>query len=96
MKRDAPLLKGLPTLPTPQVTQQLGSRLCGAATLDTYAGRHDRPTADSSRPDDFSAFLRIIEDDCHSGQVRPPDGLVLRIELEGRYGRYLPGITRWG
>ena len=67
LKRDAPLFKGLPTLPTPQVTQHLGSRLCGAATVDIYAGRHDRPPAGSSQLDDFSAFLRIIEDDCHSG-----------------------------
>ena len=68
LKRDAPLFKGLPTLPAPQVTQQLGSQLCGAATVDIYAGRHDRPPTGSSRLDDFSAFLRIIEDDCHSGQ----------------------------
>ena len=43
LKREAPLFKGLPTLPTPQVTQQLGSQLCGAATVVIYAGRHDRP-----------------------------------------------------
>ena len=67
LKREAPLFTGLPTLPTPQVTQQLGSQLCGAATVDIYAGRHDRPPAGSSQLDDFSAFLRIIEDDCHSG-----------------------------
>ena len=35
--------------------------------MDIYAGRHDRPAAGSSRLDDFSAFLRIIEDDCPSG-----------------------------
>jgi Protein kinase domain len=64
LKKDAPLVKGLPT---PQVTQQLGSQLCGASTVDIYAGRHDRPTTGSSRLDDFSAFLTIIEDDC-SGQ----------------------------
>ena len=34
LKREAPLLKGLPTLPTPQVTQQLGTQLCGADTVD--------------------------------------------------------------
>ena len=68
LKREAPLFKGLPTLPTPQVTQQLGSQLCGAATVVIYAGRHDRPPAGSSQLDDFSKFLRIIEDDCHSGQ----------------------------
>jgi serine/threonine protein kinase len=68
LERDAPLVKGLPTLPTPQVTQQLGSQLCGAATVDIYAGRHDRPTSGSSRFDDFSNFLRIIEDVCPSGQ----------------------------
>ncbi len=65
LEREAPLFKGLPT---PQVTQQPGSQLCGAATVDIYAGRHDRPPAGSSRLDDFTAFLRIIEDDCHSGQ----------------------------
>ena len=68
LKREALLFKGLPTLPTPQVTQQLGSQLCGAATVVIYAGRHDRPPAGSSQLDDFSKFLRIIEDDCHSGQ----------------------------
>jgi serine/threonine protein kinase len=68
LKREAPLFKGLPTLPTPQVTQQLGSQLCGAATVVIYAGRHDRPPAGSSQLDDFSQFLRIIEDDCHAGQ----------------------------
>ena len=68
LKREAPLFKGLPTLPTPQVTQQLGSQLCGAATVVIYAGRHDRPPAGSSQLDDFSKFLRIIEDDCHTGQ----------------------------
>jgi Protein kinase domain len=67
LKREAPLFKGLPTLPTPQVTQQLGTNLCGAATVDIYAGRHDRPTTGSSQLDDFSHFLQIIEDDCHSG-----------------------------
>ncbi len=67
LKRDAPLFKGLPALPTPQVTQQLGSQLCGAATVDIYAGRHDLPPAGSSQLDDFSHFLQIIEDDCHSG-----------------------------
>jgi len=65
LKREAPLFKGLPA---PQVTQQLGSQLCGAATVDIYAGRHDRPPAGSSQLDDFSEFLRLIEDDCHSGQ----------------------------
>jgi len=64
LKREAPLFKGLPT---PQVTQQLGSQLCGAATVDIYAGRHDRPSAGSSQLDDFSAYLRLIEYDCHSG-----------------------------
>ena len=64
LKREAPLFKGLPT---PQVTQQLGSQLCGAATVDIYAGRHDRPPAGSSQLDDFSEFLRLIEDDCPSG-----------------------------
>jgi hypothetical protein len=65
LKKDAPLVTGLPT---PQVTQQLGSQLCGAATVDIYAGRHDRPTTGNSRLDDFSAFLTIIEDDCHGDQ----------------------------
>ena len=65
LKREAPLFKGLPT---PQVTQQLGSQLCGAATVDIYAGRHDRPSAGNSQLDDFSEFLRLIEDYCHSGQ----------------------------
>ena len=64
LKREAPLFKGLPT---PQVTQQYGSQLCGAATVDIYAGRHDRPSAGSSKLDDFSRYLRTIEDDCHSG-----------------------------
>ena len=64
LKREAPLFKGLPT---PQVTQQRGSQLCGAATVDIYAGRHDRPPAGSSKLDDFSAYLRIIEDDCPRG-----------------------------
>jgi serine/threonine protein kinase len=68
LKREAPLVKGLPTLPTPQVTHQLGGQLCGASTVDIYAGRHDRPPAGSSQLDDFSAFLRIIEDDCPSDQ----------------------------
>jgi hypothetical protein len=68
LKREAPLFKGLPTLPTPQVTQQLGSQLCGAATVVIYAGRHDRPPTGSSQLDEFSKFLRIIEDDCHTGQ----------------------------
>jgi hypothetical protein len=69
LKRDAPLFKGsptLPTLPTPQVTQQAGSNLCGAATVVIYAGRHDRPTAGSGQLDDFSHFLQLIEDDCDS------------------------------
>ncbi len=35
--------------------------------MDIYAGRHDRPSAGISQLDDFSEFLRIIEDDCHSG-----------------------------
>ena len=65
LKREASLFKGLPT---PQVTQQLGSQLCGAATVDIYAGRHDRPSVGSSHLDDFSAYLRLIEDDCRSGQ----------------------------
>jgi Protein kinase domain len=68
LKREAPLFKGLPTLPTPEVTQQLGGQLCGASTVDIYAGRHDRPSAGSSQLDDFSAFLRIIQDDCPSDQ----------------------------
>lgn len=54
-------------MPAPQVTQQLGSQLCGAATVDIYAGRHDQPSAGSSQLDDFSAYLRLIEYDCHSG-----------------------------
>jgi ABC-type branched-subunit amino acid transport system substrate-binding protein len=70
LKREAPLLKGLPTLPAPQVTQHLGTDLCGAATVDIYAGRHDRPTSGSSQLDDFSHFLQIIEDDCNS-DTRP-------------------------
>lgn len=65
LKREAPLFKGLPTLPTPQVTQQLGSQLCGAATVDIYAGRHDRPPVGNGQ---FASFLQLIEDDCHSGQ----------------------------
>jgi hypothetical protein len=64
LKREAPLFKGLPT---PQVTQQPGSQLCGAATVDIYAGRHDRPSSGRSQLDDFSAYLRLIQDDCHSG-----------------------------
>jgi hypothetical protein len=64
LKGEAPLFNGLPA---PQVMQQMGSQLCGAATVDIYAGRHDRPSAGSGQLDDFSAFLRIIEDDCHSG-----------------------------
>ena len=67
LKREAPLVKGVPTLPAPQVTQQFGSHFCGAATVDIYAGRHDRPPAGSSQLD-FSEFLRLIEDDCPSGQ----------------------------
>jgi Protein kinase domain len=62
LKREAPLFQGLPT---PQVTQLLGSQLCGAATVDIYAGRHDRPPVGNGQ---FSAFLQLIEDDCHSGQ----------------------------
>jgi hypothetical protein len=69
LKREAPRLPGSPTLPTPQVTQHLGSQLCGAATVDIYAGRHDRPLAGSSQLDDFSAFLRTIEDDCPGDQT---------------------------
>jgi hypothetical protein len=69
LKREAPQLQGLPTLPTPQVTQQAGSQLCGASTVDIYAGRHDRPPAGSNQLDDFSAFLRTIEDDCPSDQL---------------------------
>jgi serine/threonine protein kinase/ABC-type branched-subunit amino acid transport system substrate-binding protein len=65
LKREAPLFKGLPTLPTPQVTQQLGSQLCGAATVDIYAGRHDRPPVGNGQ---FASFLQLIEDDCHNGQ----------------------------
>lgn len=64
LKREAPLLKGLP-LPTPQVTRQLGSQLCGAATVDIYAGRHDRPAVGNGQ---FASFLQLIEDDCHSDQ----------------------------
>jgi len=55
---EAPLFQGLPT---PQVTQHLGSQLCGAATVDIYAGRHDRPPVGNGQ---FSAFLQLIEDDC--------------------------------
>jgi serine/threonine-protein kinase len=58
LKREAPLFQGLPT---PQVTQHLGSQLCGAATVDIYAGRHDRPPVGNGQ---FSAFLQLIEDDC--------------------------------
>jgi hypothetical protein len=65
LEREAPLLKGLPNLPTPQVTRHLGSQLCGAATVDIYAGRHDRPPVGSGQ---FASFLQLIEDDCHSGQ----------------------------
>jgi hypothetical protein len=65
LKREAPLLKGVP-LPTPQVTQQLvGSQLCGASTVDIYAGRHDRPPVGNGQ---FAAFLQLIEDDCDSDQ----------------------------
>jgi hypothetical protein len=67
LEREAPRLPGLPTLPTPQVTQHLGSQLCGAATVDIYAGRHDRPLA-GSQFNDFSAFLRTIEYVCPSDQ----------------------------
>ena len=66
LKREAPLVKGLPTLPAPQVTQQFGSQFCGASTVDIYAGRHDRPPGSSQL--DFSEFLRLIEDDCPSSQ----------------------------
>jgi hypothetical protein len=74
LKREAPLFKGLPT---PQVTQHPGSQLCGAATVDIYAGRHDRPSAGSSQLDDFSKFLRIIEDDCpgHKPFIIADDGV---------------------
>jgi Protein kinase domain len=64
LEREAPLIKGSPTLPTPQVTQQLGTQLCGASTVDIYAGRHDRPTTGSSQVDDFSHFLWIIKHVC--------------------------------
>ena len=64
LKREASLFKGLPI---PQVTQQLGSQLCGAATVDIFAGRHDRPVG-SSQSDNFTAFLQLIEDDCQSSQ----------------------------
>jgi serine/threonine protein kinase len=64
LEREAPLFTGLPA---PQVIQQLGSQLCGAATVDIFAGRHDRPVS-SSQSDNFTAFLQLIEDDCHSGQ----------------------------
>jgi hypothetical protein len=63
LKRTAPLVKGVPT---PQVTQQLGSQLCGASTVDIYAGRHDRPTTGNSQVDDFSHFLWIIQNTCPS------------------------------
>jgi Protein kinase domain len=63
LEREAPLFQGLPA---PRVTQQLGSQLCGASTVDIYAGRHDRPPAGSSQLDDFSEFLRLIQDDCPS------------------------------
>ena len=62
LKREAPLFQGLPT---PQVTQRPGSQFCGAATVDIYAGRHDRPPVGNGQ---FSAFLQLIADDCHSGQ----------------------------
>jgi hypothetical protein len=54
-------------MPTPQVTQQLGSQLCGAATVDIYAGRHDLPPTGNSKNDSFSTFLRIIDEDCRAG-----------------------------
>ena len=63
LKREAPLFTGLPT---PQVTQQLlGSQLCGASTVDIYAGRHDRPSVGNGQ---FSEFLQLIEDDCGRDQ----------------------------
>jgi serine/threonine protein kinase len=62
LKRGAPLFQGLPT---PQVIQHPGSQLCGAATVDIYAGRHDRPSVGNGQ---FSAFLQLVADDCHSGQ----------------------------
>jgi hypothetical protein len=52
--------RGLPRL---VVTENLNDpRLCGAATVDIYAGRHDRPldTASESKNDDFTQFLQRI------------------------------------
>ena len=71
LKREAPLFQGLPT---PQVTQHLGSQLCGAATVDIYAGRHDRPPVGNGQ---FSAFLQLIEDDCqgHKPFIIADDGV---------------------
>ena len=71
LKREAPLFQGMPT---PQVTQHLGSQLCGAATVDIYAGRHDRPPVGNGQ---FSAFLQLIEDDCqgHKPFIIADDGV---------------------
>ncbi len=63
LKREAPLLKGLPTLPAPQVTQHLGRQLCGAATVDIYAGRHDdRPPSLLQQSSASTTTLRIPAD----------------------------------
>ncbi|HEX6528159.1 MAG TPA: ABC transporter substrate-binding protein [Streptosporangiaceae bacterium] len=52
--------RGLPSLTFTNDVND--SRLCGAATVDIYAGRHDRPIARApeSRNDDFTQFLTRI------------------------------------
>jgi len=60
LKQQAGNYPGLPPL---TVTENLNdSRLCGAATVDIYAGRHDRPldTASTSKNDDFTQFLTRV------------------------------------
>ena len=67
LKREAPLFQGLPTPDSPghaAATRQPALRCRDRGHLRGTA----RPAAGRQQLDDFSTFLRIIEDDCHSGQ----------------------------
>jgi hypothetical protein len=55
--------KDFPELPAPIVTDNVADpRLCGPATVDIYAGRHDLPldAASPSKNDDFTQFLDTV------------------------------------
>jgi hypothetical protein len=60
LKHQSKNYRGLPPLTFTENPND--PRLCGAATVDIYAGRHDRPldSASESKNDDFTQFLTRI------------------------------------